>query len=35
MVEKLNCLKYGERVKELKVPHYASTRQYVMATCLK
>ena len=42
MVEKLNCLKYGEKGKELKVPYYASAAvardgnlPHVKATCLK
>ena len=42
MVEKLNCSKYGERGKELKIPHYASTAAvrdgnlpYIKATYLK
>ena len=42
MVEKLNYLKYGERGKELKVPHYTSAAAArngnllcIKATCLK
>ena len=41
MVKKLNCYKYGERGKELKVPYYASAAAardgnlpYIKATCL-
>ena len=41
MVEKLNCWKYGERGKELKVPHHTSAAvvrdgnlPYIKATCL-
>ena len=40
--EKLNYYKFGERGKELKVPHYTSTAAvydgnllYIKATCLK
>ena len=42
MVKKLNCYKYGEKGKELKVPHHTSTAPvrdgnlpHVKATCLK
>ena len=42
MVKKLNCYKYGERGKELKVPYYASAAPvrdgnlpYVKVTCFK
>ena len=41
MGKRLNCYKYGERGKELKVPHHASTAAardgnvpYIKATCL-
>ena len=41
MVKKLNCSESGERGKELKVPHYASTvaardgnLPYIKVTCL-
>ena len=42
MVNKINCWEYGERGKELKVPHYASAvavydgnLPYIKATYLK
>ena len=42
MVKKLECLEYGERGEELKVPHYTSAAAvcdgnmpHMKATCLK
>ena len=42
MVKRLGYLKYGERGKELKIPHHASAAAardsnlpYIKATCLK